>query len=41
MNSTVTGQPLVGDETYNSWFLLNLVHWAIDYAQEHQPNVVR
>ncbi|MDM1045842.1 hypothetical protein HX004_07930 [Myroides sp. 1354] len=41
MNSTTNGTPLVGNDTYNSWFLLNLVHWAIDYAQEHQPNVVK
>lgn len=25
-----------GGEVYNSWFLLNLVHWSIDYAQEHR-----
>lgn len=41
MNSTANGAPLVGDNTYNAWFLLNLVHWAIDYAQEHQENVVK
>ncbi|WHT38485.1 hypothetical protein QNH98_15925 [Myroides sp. mNGS23_01] len=41
MNSTINGAPLVGNDTYNAWFLLNLVHWAIDYAQEHQPNVVK
>ncbi|MDR2221931.1 MAG: hypothetical protein LBE34_04230 [Flavobacteriaceae bacterium] len=43
LNASKTGDPLIkkfgskGD-VYNSWFLLNLVHWAIDYAQENQPN---
>lgn len=41
MNSTTAGAPLVGDNSYNAWLLLNLVHWAIDYAQEHQENVVK
>lgn len=43
LNCTPDGTPMVGENgtTYNPWFLLNLVHWAIDYAQEHQPNVVR
>lgn len=27
-----------GGDIYNSFFLLNLVHWAIDYAQANQPN---
>ncbi|MTG99150.1 hypothetical protein NWE55_01050 [Myroides albus] len=30
-----------GGDVYNSFFLLNLVHWAIDYAQEHQKNEVK
>lgn len=25
-----------GGDVYNSWFLLNLVHWAIDYVQENK-----
>ncbi|MDR0195472.1 MAG: hypothetical protein LBI73_10145 [Myroides sp.] len=39
------GTPLArvysGGNVYNSFFLLNLVHWAIDYAQENQPNKVK
>lgn len=27
--------------THTSFFLLNLMHWAIDQAQERQPNVVK
>ena len=27
-----------GGEVYNSWFLLNLVHWSIDYAQEQKTS---
>ncbi|WP_143824842.1 hypothetical protein [Myroides sp. N17-2] len=46
LNASTGGDPLVKSygnkgDVYNSWFLLNLVHWAIDYAQEHQPNKVR
>ncbi len=26
-----------GVTTYNSWFLLNLMHWAIDYSQKKVP----
>lgn len=39
-NSTAVGVPRTGSYTdgavYNAWFLLNLVHWAIDYAQENK-----
>jgi hypothetical protein len=27
-----------GGDVYNAWFLLNLVHWSIDYAQEQKHN---
>lgn len=30
--------PSYSPQGYNSFFLLSLVHWAIDYAQEHQDN---
>lgn len=33
--------PYAGGPMYNSTLLLNLVHWAIDYAQEHQPNEIK
>lgn len=26
---------------YNSYHLLNILYWAIDYAQENQPNVIK
>lgn len=44
-NATASGAPrtapFTGGATYNSWLLLNLVYWAIDYAQVHQENKVR
>ncbi len=46
--ATLAGEPLVRKsphqpyskyEFYNSWLLLNIVHWAIDNAQRNQPNI--
>lgn len=28
-------------DQYNSYHLLNMMYWAIDYAQENQPNVIK
>ncbi|MVX36786.1 hypothetical protein [Myroides sp. LoEW2-1] len=47
LSATKDGTPIKrnldgkGAYSYNSFFLLNLVHWAIDYAQEHQKNEVK
>ncbi|MCC9043191.1 hypothetical protein LNQ81_10950 [Myroides sp. M-43] len=47
LSATTDGTPLKrnldgkGAYSYNSWFLLNLVHWAIDYAQTNQPNEIK
>lgn len=32
---------IASGDTYNSFFLLNLMHWAIDYAQANQPNEIK
>ncbi|MHC5310258.1 hypothetical protein ACYSNM_09400 [Myroides sp. LJL116] len=40
-----TGEPVAvsyaGGHVWNSLFFMNVVHWAIDYAQEHQENKVK
>lgn len=40
-----TGVPVpvnfTGGEVWNSLFFMNVVHWAIDFAQEHQENKVK
>ncbi|MDR0230210.1 MAG: hypothetical protein LBI72_14290 [Flavobacteriaceae bacterium] len=40
-NGELLTAPYTGGQVYNSLFLLNLMHWAIDYAQEHQPNKIK
>lgn len=41
LNGELLTAPYTGGPVYNSLFLLNLVYWAIDYAQEHQPNEIK